>query len=170
MTLSIFISVLTNNIILFFLMYEYKGYFLSKFMYNPNIFIHHKHLNALAKLAISTLPNESCAILLGKRSSIKPVVHYILPMNNSSNSSTEFNIEADDLYYAYNKARLMNLDIIAIFHSHPSQPIPSDMDKTFMLINPIVWIIYSTLSHTFKAFILDQTDQLQEISIHLIRD
>lgn len=149
---------------------DIKDTFFLHFMYNPNISIHHKHLDALAKLAISTFPNESCAILLGKKSSFKPVVHYILPMNNSSNSSTEFNIDTDDLYYAYNKARLMKLDIIAIFHSHPSQPIPSDMDKTFMFINPIVWLIYSTLSHTFKAFILGQTDQIHEINIHLIKD
>ena len=149
---------------------DIKDTFFLIFMNNAYISINHRHLDALAKLAINTLPNESCAILLGKRSSTKLVVNFILPMNNSSYSSTEFNIAADDLYNAYNKARLMNLDIIAIFHSHPSQPIPSDMDKTFMLINPIVWIIYSTLSHTFKAFILDQPDRLQEINIQLIKD
>ena len=134
------------------------------------ILILHNHLDALEKLAIDTLPNESCAILLGKRSSNKPVVEYILPMNNSSHSSIEFTIDADDLYQAYNKARVMNLDIIAIFHSHPSQPIPSDMDKIFMLINPVIWIIYSTSSHIFKAFISNNNDQIQEINILLIKD
>jgi [CysO sulfur-carrier protein]-S-L-cysteine hydrolase len=108
--------------------------------------------------------------LLGKRSNTKPIVRYILPMNNSSHSSIEFNIDADDLYNAYDKARLMNLDIIAIFHSHPSPPIPSAMDKIFMLINPVIWIIYSTSSHTFKAFISNNDDQIQEINILLIKD
>jgi proteasome lid subunit RPN8/RPN11 len=139
-------------------------------MHIESISIHHSHLHALEKLAVNTLPNESCAILLGKRSNIKPIVQYILPMNNSSHSSIHFNIDPDDLYHAYDKARLMNLDIIAIFHSHPSPPIPSAMDKIFMLINPVIWIIYSTSSRIFKAFISNNNDQIQEINILLIKD
>ena len=135
-----------------------------------SISIHHSDLHTLEKLAVNTLPNESCAILLGKRSITKPSVQYILPMNNSSHSSFEFNIDADDLYNAYEKARLMNLDIIGIFHSHPSPPIPSAMDKIFMLINPVIWIIYSTSLNNFKAFILDNLDHLKEISIRFIKD
>lgn len=149
---------------------DIKDLFFLFFMHMESISIHHSHLHALEKLAVNTLPNESCAILLGKRSNIKPIVQYILPMNNSSHSSIEFNIDADDLYDAYEKARLMNLDIIAIFHSHPSPPIPSAMDKIFMLINPVIWIIYSTSSHTFKAFIPNNDDQIQEINILLIKD
>ncbi len=140
------------------------------FMNMESISIHHSHLHTLEKLAVNTLPNEACAILLGKRSNTKPIVQYILPMNNSSHSSIEFNIDADDLYNAYDKARLMNLDIIAIFHSHPSPPIPSAIDKIFMLINPVIWIIYSTSSYTFKAFISNNDDQIQEINILLIKD
>lgn len=135
-----------------------------------SISIHHSDLQTLEKLAVNTLPNESCAILLGKRSNTKPIVQYILPMNNSSHSSIEFTIDSDDLYNAYDKARLMNLDIIAIFHSHPSPPIPSARDKIFMLINPVIWIIYSTSLHTFKAFISNNDDQIQEINILLIKD
>jgi len=149
---------------------DIKDLFFLFFMHMESISIHHSHLHTLEKLAVNTLPNESCAILLGKRSNIKPIVQYILPMNNSSHSSIEFNIDADDLYDAYEKARLMNLDIIAIFHSHPSPPIPSAMDKIFMLINPVIWIIYSTSSHTFKAFISNNDDQIQEINMFLIKD
>ena len=139
-------------------------------MYMEYISIHHNHLNTLEKLAIKTLPNESCAILLGKKSNTNSIVNNILPMNNSSHSPIEFNIDSDDLYQAYNKAVLMNLDILAIFHSHPSQPIPSAKDKLFMLINPVIWIIYSTSSHTFKAFLSNNDDQIQEINILLIKD
>ena len=149
---------------------DIKDLFFLFFMNMKSISIHHSDLHTLEKLAVNTLPNESCAILLGKRSNIKPIVQYILPMNNSSHSSIHFNIDPDDLYHAYDKARLMNLDIIAIFHSHPSPPIPSAMDKIFMLINPVIWIIYSTSSHTFKAFISNNDDQIQEINMFLIKD
>ena len=149
---------------------DIKDIFFLFFINMESISIHHSELHTLEKLAVNTLPNESCAILLGKRSNIKPIVQYILPMNNSSHSSTHFNINPDDLYHAYDKARLMNLDIIAIFHSHPSPPIPSAMDKIFMLINPVIWIIYSTSSHIFKAFISNNNDQIQEIDMLLIKD
>ena len=132
--------------------------------------MHVRHLNALERLAVKTLPDESCAILLGKKSNTKSIVQYILPMNNSSHSSIEFNIDSDDLFQAYNKARGMNLDILAIFHSHPAQPIPSTKDKIFMLINPIIWLIYSTSSHTFKAFIIDKEEEIKEIIIIFIKD
>jgi proteasome lid subunit RPN8/RPN11 len=134
------------------------------------LLIHHSQLDELEKLAVTTLPNESCAILLGKKSKTKSIVQHILPMNNSYHSSIEFNIDSDDLYEAYNKARIMNLNILAIFHSHPAKPIPSTKDKIFMLINPIIWLIYSTSSHTFKAFIIDKEDEIKEINLLLIKD
>src|SRR5829696_5288492 len=104
------------------------------FMYMEYISIHHNHLNTLEKLAIKTLPNESCAILLGKKSNTNSIVNNILPMNNSS------------------------------------QPIPSAKNKLFILINPVIWIIYSTSSHTFKAFISDKQNEITEINILLIKD
>jgi proteasome lid subunit RPN8/RPN11 len=149
---------------------DIKDIFFLFFMNMESISIHHSDLHTLEKLAVNTLPNESCAILLGKRSITKPSVQYILPMNNSLHSSIEFNIDADDLYNAYEKARLMNLDIIGIFHSHPSPPIPSAMDKIFMLINPDIWIIYSNSVLTFKAFIDYNEARIQEINLLLIKD
>ena len=134
------------------------------------ILLYNSHLNALTKLAISSLPNESCAILLGKKVDTKSIVKSILPMTNSLHSSVAFNINPDDLYNAYNTARLLELDVISIFHSHPSKLLPSKTDKIFMLLNPVIWIIYSTSLNNFKAFIFDKFDHLKEISICFIKD
>jgi len=134
------------------------------------ILLNNSHLNALTKLAISSLPNESCAILLGKRVDTKSIVKSILPMNNSLHSSVAFNIHPDDLYNAYNRARLLKLDVISIFHSHPSKLLPSKTDQIFMVINPVIWIIYSTSLNNFKAFIFDNFDHFKEISIRFIKD
>jgi hypothetical protein len=38
------------------------------------------------------------------------------------------------------------------------------------LINPIIWLIYSTSSHTFKAFIIDKEDEIKEINLLSIKD
>jgi proteasome lid subunit RPN8/RPN11 len=139
-------------------------------MENEVLRIHHYHLNELQKLAISSLPNESCAILLGNKFETKNTVKYILPLNNSAQSSTAFIIDSDELFNVYKKAKVMNLNVISIFHSHPSNPFPSEMDKIYMYLNPVIWIIYSTYSHSFKSFMLDSLNDLREIKIELIKD
>lgn len=139
-------------------------------MENEILMIHHYHLNELRKLAICSLPNESCAILLGKKIQTKNIVKYIIPLNNSAQSSIAFIIDSDELFTVYKKAKLMNLDVISIFHSHPSHPFPSETDKIYMHLNPVIWIIYSTLSNSFKSFVLDNFNDLIEIKIEMIKD
>jgi proteasome lid subunit RPN8/RPN11 len=139
-------------------------------MENEILMIHHYHLNELRKLAISSLPNESCAILLGKKTETKNIVKYILPLTNLAQSSIAFTIDSDELFTIYKKAKLMNLDVISIFHSHPSNPFPSETDKIYMHLNPVIWIIYSTYSNSFKSFVLDSLNDFREIKIELIKD
>ncbi len=141
-----------------------------KLMENEILIIHHHHLRELRKLAISSLPNESCAILLGTKSETKNIVKYILPLNNSAQSSIAFIIDSDELFNAYKKAKLINLDVISIFHSNPSNPVPSVTDKIYMHLNPVIWIIYSTYSNSFKSFMLDSLNDFREIKIELIKD
>ena len=139
-------------------------------MENEILIIHHDHLNQLRKLAIGSLPNESCAILIGEKSETKNIVKYILQLNNSAQSSTAFIIDSDELFSAYKKAKLMNLNVISIFHSHPSNPFPSETDKIYMYLNPVIWIIYSTYSNSFKSFMIDSLYEFREIKIELIKD
>jgi [CysO sulfur-carrier protein]-S-L-cysteine hydrolase len=139
-------------------------------MENEILIIHHYHLNELRKLAISSLPNESCAVLLGNKSETKNIVKNIMPLNNSAQSSIAFIIDSDELFDVYQKAKLMNLDVISIFHSHPSNPFPSETDKIYMHLNPVIWIIYSTYYNSFKSFILDSFNDFIEIKIKLIKD
>jgi proteasome lid subunit RPN8/RPN11 len=139
-------------------------------MENEILLIYDYHLNELRKLAISSLPNESCAILLGKKTDTKNIVKYIVPLNNSAQSSIAFIIDSEDLFTIYKKAKLMNLDVISIFHSHPSHPFPSETDKIYMHLNPVIWIIYSTFSNSFKSFVLDNFNDLIEIKIEIIKD
>ncbi|HJU60225.1 MAG TPA: M67 family metallopeptidase [Nitrososphaeraceae archaeon] len=139
-------------------------------MENEILMIHDFHLNELRKLAISSLPNESCAILLGKKIQTKNIVKYILPLDNSAQSRIAFIIDSDELFTVNKKAKLMNLDVISIFHSHPSDPFPSETDKIYMHLNPVIWIIYSTSSNSFKSFLLDSSNDFREVKIELIKD
>lgn len=118
----------------------------------------------LASLAKQSLPNESCAFLLGKGEE-EVTVTDILPMRNADESMISFSIEPKELLQAYELAEKKNLQIVGIFHSHPARPAPSTTDIKFMEINPVVWVIYSTTNEQFKAYVYD--DSVSEVAIKI---
>jgi [CysO sulfur-carrier protein]-S-L-cysteine hydrolase len=118
-------------------------------------------IEELIRVARSLLPDESCALLLGKNDAVVE----ILPMRNIDESPVTFTMEPNELVDAYNLAEIKGLDVIGIFHSHPAQPSPSSSDIKFMEINPVVWLIYSTTEWRLKAYVYD--DSVKEVSIKI---
>lgn len=128
------------------------------------------NLNQLEKLAKDSIPLESCALLLGKKNSLTNYcVKNIIITNNFSKSSTFFEIDPKDLITFYEKSKSMDLDVISIFHSHPSIPYPSASDLKYMEINPVIWLIYSTTKFSFKAFLLSEEKKIIEVLIDRIK-
>lgn len=129
-------------------------------------------LERLASLARDSLPNESCALLLGKNTNKENEIQVIetLSMKNSDASpTTRFRIDPQELINGYLRAEKMGLNVIGIFHSHPAPPIPSSTDKIFMEINPVVWLIYSTLTHESRAYIFEQK-KIREVRLSVIKE
>ena len=116
----------------------------------------------LRSIANHALPNEACAFLIGKNE----IVVKVLPMRNADNSPTIFSIDPEDVLSAYKHAESEQLDVIAIFHSHPGKPSPSKTDIIFMELNPIAWLIYSTTEGRLNAFIYDE-DAVKDVSIKI---
>ena len=123
-----------------------------------------KQIKQLTGLAKDTLPNESCAVLLG----VNGKVVEVLPMRNIDESPVTFSIEPAELLHAYNLAESEGMQVIAIFHSHPAKPSPSSTDIKFMEINPVIWLIYSTTESQLKAFVYDDNYILEEIAIAIV--
>ena len=114
------------------------------------------HRNILSKLSKDLSPNESCAILFGKTENDTLVVQEIYIADNKEESPVNFTISNEQLIQGYQEAEKKNLEVIGIFHSHPSsEPIPSETDKKFMKINPVAWVIFSCMTNNFKAYILE---------------
>ena len=118
-------------------------------------------IEQLTRLARSSLPNESCAFLLGKNDRVVE----ILAMQNADQSAISFSIEPQDVLRAYDVAESKKLQVIGIFHSHPARPAPSNTDKKFMEINPVVWLIYSTTEQEFKAYFYDS--DVREVAVKI---
>lgn len=121
-------------------------------------------IRKLEGIAKDSLPNESCAFLLGHNDKVKE----ILEVRNSDQSPLTFRIESEDLLRAYYLAESKGMQVIAIFHSHPTKPWPSSTDVKFMEINPVVWVIYSTTDGQLKAFIYDDDDLVKEVHVRII--
>ena len=106
----------------------------------------------LTKHAENEKPNESCAILFGKDN----LVSEVFLTKNIDESSINFTISNEQLIEGYKIAEEKKVQVIGIFHSHPnSEAYPSNTDKKFMDINPVVWIIYSGINKDFKAYFLE---------------
>ena len=112
----------------------------------------------LTEYAENEKPNESCAILFGK----KDIVSEVFLTENIEKSPVNFTISNDELIDAYKTAEDKKMDIIGIFHSHPnSDAYPSNTDKKFMQGNPVVWIIYSGVNKDFRAYTLESEIQVE---------
>ncbi|HJT46718.1 MAG TPA: M67 family metallopeptidase [Nitrososphaeraceae archaeon] len=121
--------------------------------------------NNLVSLAKNTLPNESCAILVGKTSEKDVYIINSISMRNSDSSRITFSIDPQQLIEIYQTVEKQNMHVVGIFHSHPAEPMPSSIDKKFMEINPVVWIIYSTVTDESRAYIFEE--KLVEVQMHI---
>jgi len=120
----------------------------------------------LSQFSENQKPNEACAILFGKNNKVLD----IFLTKNIEQSPVNFTISNEQLIEAYEMAE-KKMDVIGIFHSHPnSDAFPSNTDKKFMKINPVVWVIYSGINKNFRAFILGSDSveiQIQESTLNL---
>ena len=122
-------------------------------------------LRQLEQLAKDSLPNESCAFLLGGGDS-EVMIKEIMPMENADASQVSFTISPDETLRAYQLAENRNMQVAGIFHSHPSLPSPSGTDAKFMEVNPVVWVIYSTTTSRFGAWIFE--DGIKEVEMAIM--
>ena len=121
----------------------------------------------LANLAKESLPNESCALLVSDNNKGKEIsIIDIIPMKNSDLSVLTFSIDPQELIDTYQKVEKQDRQVVGIFHSHPAEPIPSSIDKKFMEINPVVWLIYSTTTNESKAYIFEE--KIKEVQLVLM--
>lgn len=110
-------------------------------------------LNNLVK---ENKPFETCAFLLGKKLDDMFIVKEIVPVENVDSSNVRFSIEDEKLLQIYTYSESINLPVIGIFHSHPSEAFPSKTDKFYMELNPVPWIIKSTTTNETRCFILNE--------------
>lgn len=99
---------------------------------------------AILRQARAELPAECCGLLAGWRdeSVARVVQHY--PLVNELASATEFRSEPRCLFDAIRDLERRGLEVLAVYHSHPtSAPIPSRKDLTLNYSPDVVNLIIS---------------------------
>jgi [CysO sulfur-carrier protein]-S-L-cysteine hydrolase len=129
------------------------------------ILINKNHYILLNNLSQKNKPLESCAILAGKRNNNHFMVTKIIPMENDEKSNIKFTINEEKLFKAYKKIESLNLSVVGIYHTHPSNPMPSKTDIKYMELNPVPWIINSTITDETKCFIYVDSGAVEEIEL-----
>jgi [CysO sulfur-carrier protein]-S-L-cysteine hydrolase len=132
-------------------------------------------LLTLEHAATLSNPHESCALLLGKKKGNVYEVYEVIPVTNKYTSEISFGMDENELLKIYKYAESSNISVVGIFHSHPSNPVPSETDKVFMEINPVPWIIKSTITDDMRCFVFSDVlkgkiDGIEEIQMIVVRD
>jgi len=121
-----------------------------------SIILSKNQIDILKQHSEKNSPNEACAILFGKTDDSNTIVKEVFLTKNIEDSPVNFTISPEELILVYSKAERENLDVSAIFHSHPgSVAYPSSTDKKYMEINPVPWVIFSNIHDEFRAYIYD---------------
>jgi proteasome lid subunit RPN8/RPN11 len=80
---------------------------------------------AMIRQAVEELPNECCGLLAGRGS-----IELSIPLVNELRSPTSYRADLSGLFEAHRRLRRDNLDLLAIYHSHPSSDaVPSRRDR-----------------------------------------
>jgi proteasome lid subunit RPN8/RPN11 len=115
---------------------------------SPRLLIPRPILAAMLAQAAAELPYECCGLLGGSPTPDgQPRAQSIQPLVNAAASPTAYESDPRSMFEAMRELRRKGLDVVAVYHSHPtSPPIPSRTDLAFGWGEQVVNLIISLQS------------------------
>lgn len=97
-------------------------------------------------------PQEACGLLGGHRSGSHIQVSFHYPIQNSLHSPVRFQMDPIQQLHAFNDLDQQKLEMVAIYHSHPSGPgSPSKSDRVEDCYPQTVKLIWSYENGTWNC-------------------
>ena len=106
-----------------------------------------EHIQAMRHHVVAQAPLEACGLLAGKQD----LVETVLRVRNAEQSPVRFRMDAQEQYNAFEWMDANGLDLLGIFHSHPSGPetvSPTDIAEAAY---DVVHVIWSRRKQNWKA-------------------
>jgi proteasome lid subunit RPN8/RPN11 len=97
-----------------------------------------EHWRAMRRHVSSQAPLEACGLLAGRQDSVESV----LRVRNADQSPVRFRMDAQEQYQAFEWIDAHGLDLVGIFHSHPSGPetaSPTDIAEAAYEVVHVIW-------------------------------
>lgn len=119
-----------------------------------NIRLTRSHLQQMVDHATQCLPEEACGLIGG----VEGEARLIVPVTNSLHSAVRFRMEPHEQLRAFQRFEIEGLELLAIYHSHPTgPPTPSETDRAEFSYPGVAYIILSGASSGWQwnAFQLD---------------
>lgn len=134
------------------------------------------HLKTLHHHLEAAYPQEGCGLMLGTLENTTFQIHQIIPTTNVWNHPEDadrslrdrYEIDPREMLAAMKTARLNNLEIVGIYHSHPDHPAsPSECDRT-LAWSEYIYVICRVDSSSVSATTAWQLDDRQQFqSVHI---
>ncbi len=105
------------------------------------------HWQEMRRHVAAQAPLEACGMLAGKQDSVETV----LRVRNAEQSPVRFRMDAQEQYNAFEWIDANGLDLVGIFHSHPSGPETASPTDIAEAAYDVVHIIWSRPERTWNA-------------------
>jgi len=132
-----------------------------------NILIKSQQWNKMLSNVQEKYPEEACGLLIGLIEAENYQAEEIYPTTNQFHSATRYQIEPVELLHVFNLMEEKQMDLVAIYHSHPKGPntlSQTDIEKSNY--PDAIHLLFSKESQTWKgnAFII-QAGTIIEVPI-----
>ena len=125
------------------------------------------HLQTMQHHVAEQAPLEACGLLAGKQDSVEAV----LKVRNAAQSPVRFRMDPQEQYNALMWIEDNELDLVGIYHSHPSGPETASATDIAEAAYEAVHIIWSRTGQTWNArgFWIE-TGQVTEVTIQVVNE
>jgi [CysO sulfur-carrier protein]-S-L-cysteine hydrolase len=132
-----------------------------------NLQIKPQHWNEMISNVQEKFPEEACGLLIGLIGAENYQVEEVYPTTNQFHSATRYQIEPVELLHVFNVMEEKQMDLVAIYHSHPKGPntlSQTDIEKAYY--PEAIYLLFSKENQAWQgnAFIL-QADRVIETPI-----
>lgn len=106
-----------------------------------------EHWRAMRRYVSSQAPFEACGLLAGKGNSVECV----LKVRNAAQSPVRYRMDAQEQLHAFEWIDAHGLELVGIFHSHPTGPETASPTDIAEAAYEVVHVIWSRMQRTWTA-------------------
>ena len=123
------------------------------------------HWRAMRRHVSKQAPLEACGVLAGKGGSVEVV----LEVRNAEQNPVRFRMDPREQYNAFDWIEANGLELVGIFHSHPSGPDTvsrTDIDEAAYEVVHVLWFLSDLTWHARGFWI--EAEEVSEVTLQIV--